>query len=186
MGASGPGGSVGPGACPWLAAAGRNGGVPRRAHTDRQRCTCVWCAGRTDERSPGARCARTARAAHDPAAGVAATGPCPDADRPPYIRVSAVRPLLTSHHATARPGDDVAPGTSRADTPVCGPRFLLISGLLEASKRPLIRRLCGCCGAVCDRSRPARASPFRARPHGAVPRQGRYVGGCDTRWPRPA
>ena len=49
-------------------------------------------------------------------------------------------PLLTSHHATARPGDDVAPGTSRADTPVCGPRFLLIGGLLEASKRPLIGR----------------------------------------------
>ena len=38
-------------------------------------------------------------------------------------------PLLTSHHATARPGDDVAPGTSRADTLVCGPR---------------VRRLCGC------------------------------------------
>ena len=49
----------------------------------------------------------------------------------PTVKEAAVMPLLTSHHATARPGDDGAPGTSRADTPVCGPRFPLMSGQLE-------------------------------------------------------
>ena len=46
--------------------------------------------------------------------------------------------MLNSHHATVRPGDDVAPGTSRADTPVWGPRFLLISGLLAAAEQAFI------------------------------------------------
>ena len=31
-------------------------------------------------------------------------------DRPPDSQGAAVMPLLTSHHATARPGDDGAPG----------------------------------------------------------------------------
>ena len=31
-----------------------------------------------------------------------------------------------------------------------------------------------------------RGPPSRARPHGSVHRQGRCVGGCEPRWPRPA
>ena len=69
---------------------------------------------------------------------------------------------------------------------VCGARFLLMSGLLEASKRPLR----GGCLAV---EAPSATDPVRrGPPHlvldrtGSVPRQGRCVGGCDTRWPRPA